>query len=1028
MHQTNGLRILALLLIFALAQSALAQFQWQDNGIAVRQGAHLGWNGAAVAAGNDVALFYYDCLRDGTRDVWGTRIAPNGDHIWGENGRLIAGDISEQRAPVVAAYADGSVLAVWEDYSVGRFRDLKAQRYDQSGNAMWSPSEGVDVIESYRDQFDVKLALNDEGYAFIVFTDDRLTQGAETRLNVFAQVLTPGGSPVGPLDGYQLLFQRDYYNQALDVVCIGSDAYVLCKSPGVPNNLVIQKILPDGTLGFADENGVVEYSEVGNHTFAAIDSGLALGWTMRDGNGQFGDAYLTLLNTDRTPLSGWTADGIEIQPGSYTQSITKLTEAPGGGVIAALADYEFDPDNATLSLYHYSRTGQLVWGPVEFGNAALRTSPLDWYWNGSDLVVTWMDIVNYTDYRVHTQKLNSNGVKQWGENGNIVWTRENKKLRADIEKPANATARLVIVSGRSIAQPESLFVAELNSGGQISGNAEFLSGGWTYDSYDQRIAKIDEQKLAVIWSDSRSSLERDVYFQLVDGNGTALLEPNGRQLSSGENLSIYLPPAIAADGNGGAYLGWVGDSVGATNIMRVHHIDGYGTELWSEPVAMRSPNGFYGQSYLIPDGNGGTFVAFARFNSSFVARICVAHINASGSLSWGEGFYEFPGQAGSDMPLTSAFSDGHGGCYLSGMTGPWQDTQAIILHINSDGTFGDGWTDSGREYGGLMTRDRNSKAILVGNNVLLTYEQPQSEAAATYDVRAALITLDGTNLWGAQGRRLSPAGSAVIRHKLSSDGQGGFLLAYEDFRSGSSTHAYLARFDGNGTAAWSNTERLVCSYDGDQSSLTMTHDGNGGAWLMWEDYRNTDIYTEIDLYGTHIDGNGDYASIGGFTWPAEGYPVCDVPTYQQEPELIPWAGGSALASWKDLRSSNPGRCCGAGAVGDIFNNIYIQVLTEVALGAEDIAEVVPSTFTLSAYPNPFNPSTTLSFSLPQNASVKLTIFNLLGQATDVVYDAPLLAGDYAFNWDASNLPSGLYFAKLETSTGLSTIQKLTLLK
>ena len=60
--------------------------------------------------------------------------------------------------------------------------------------------------------------------------------------------------------------------------------------------------------------------------------------------------------------------------------------------------------------------------------------------------------------------------------------------------------------------------------------------------------------------------------------------------------------------------------------------------------------------------------------------------------------------------------------------------------------------------------------------------------------------------------------------------------------------------------------------------------------------------------------------------------------------------------------------------------------------------------------------------------MKLTIFNVLGQATETLMDAPLVAGDYSFTWNADNRPSGIYFAKLETSSGLSTMQKLTLLK
>ncbi|MCB9357530.1 MAG: T9SS type A sorting domain-containing protein [Calditrichaeota bacterium] len=1029
MPKRNDLLVMLALMLLALAQAALGQFQWPDNGVSVRQGAHLGYSGAAVAAGNDVALFYYDCLRDGTRDVWGTRIAPDGEHLWGENGRLVSGNTSEQRAPVVATYPDGSVLVVWEDYAPGRFRDLMAQRYDQNGNTMWSPASGVAVVETYRDQFDVRLALNDQGYAFIAFTDDRLTTGADTQLNAYAQILSPVGTRVGPLDGIRLIDRVENYNVALDVACVGSDAYILCDVSNLTKELVIQKLTQAGTIGFPDDPALVEAADFGRNNLIAYNGGLALSWSSRDGADFYGDARLTLLNTDLTPQPGWTLEGLLVDSGTYTQTIVKLGSSPDGGLIAAVADFQFDPDEANLTLKKYSPTGNVLWSGVEFGDAALRTSPLDWYWDNNDLIMVWVETANFVEQLARSQRLSSDGTKQWGSSGRLLWTRDGKKVRIEIEKPATGPARAVIVSGRFIAQPESLFVAELSENGELAEEPEFLSGGWTYDSNDPRVAQMGDQKAAMIWTDSRTRFERDVYYQLLDGSGVPLLEAQGRKLNASDDFSVYAPPAVEGDGQGGAFLCWVGDSIAYTTVLHVHRINGSGSETWSEPARIRSQNGFYGQVRLVPDGSGGVFVAFSRFDDLFLARVGVAHINSAGQLDWDGDYHEFPGQPGNDMILNAAVADGQGGCFLAALTGPWTDTDPIVFHVNQDGSFGAGWSNDGLQFGGVGERDRSPSLLSMGQNVLLTYERPQYPDAATYDIRGILLSPEGETVWGGQGRRLTPADAAPVRHILRSDGEGGFLIGYEDFR-GTHTRLYVARFTSDGLAAWVGTERLACNHELDQTRMIMTHDGRGGAWIMWEDFRNSDEYPEIDLYGTHIDAEGEFANINGFTWPADGYPVCALPTYQQEAVIVPWSDGAALAVWKDLRSSNPGRCCGAGAVGDIFNNVYAQALSETALGAdEDRSGILyPSSFILSAYPNPFNPSTTLSFSLPQNAGVTLTIYNVLGQVAETLLDAPLVAGSYSFTWDASAYPSGLYFAKLETTTGLSTIQKLTLLK
>jgi hypothetical protein len=89
---------------------------------------------------------------------------------------------------------------------------------------------------------------------------------------------------------------------------------------------------------------------------------------------------------------------------------------------------------------------------------------------------------------------------------------------------------------------------------------------------------------------------------------------------------------------------------------------------------------------------------------------------------------------------------------------------------------------------------------------------------------------------------------------------------------------------------------------------------------------------------------------------------------------------------------------------------------------------VPMEYALEQnYPNPFNPTTTIKFSLPEVASVKLTIYNALGQKVAEVVNSTLEAGSYSFNWDASNVASGLYFYELNTNN-FSSIKKMMLLK
>ncbi len=76
------------------------------------------------------------------------------------------------------------------------------------------------------------------------------------------------------------------------------------------------------------------------------------------------------------------------------------------------------------------------------------------------------------------------------------------------------------------------------------------------------------------------------------------------------------------------------------------------------------------------------------------------------------------------------------------------------------------------------------------------------------------------------------------------------------------------------------------------------------------------------------------------------------------------------------------------------------------------------------YPNPFNPSTTIKFNLTDRSKIKLVVYDLLGREISVLKDEILNSGIYTVNWNASNRPSGVYFAKLFTETKVNTIKMI----
>lgn len=95
--------------------------------------------------------------------------------------------------------------------------------------------------------------------------------------------------------------------------------------------------------------------------------------------------------------------------------------------------------------------------------------------------------------------------------------------------------------------------------------------------------------------------------------------------------------------------------------------------------------------------------------------------------------------------------------------------------------------------------------------------------------------------------------------------------------------------------------------------------------------------------------------------------------------------------------------------------------------SSDVALLEKESFTesLDNYPNPFNPTTKISFSIPNSSHVTLRIYDILGREVAVLADKEFSAGKYEFEFDASNLPSGTYIYNLTTEN--KTITKKMLL-
>ena len=319
--------------------------------------------------------------------------------------------------------------------------------------------------------------------------------------------------------------------------------------------------------------------------------------------------------------------------------------------------------------------------------------------------------------------------------------------------------------------------------------------------------------------------------------------------------------------------------------------------------------------------------------------------------------------------------------------GYWVDSLKKEYTYNSQGllstvtTFW--WTNSTWEYWELMTSIYNNNQLtqdVYQNWNGSSWENSQRTVYEYYNNNTtANITF---NIW------LFGSWINLLRIELSLNSNGllsEFKLLIWDFFSG-----------------WANISRLVLTYDNNFNLVE-------GLWQDWDS--NTSSWINYSRVTTTYNPN--YTSLSDLTelWFGNNSWVNDfLRTYDYDSDLNRtqiigqiWNGSNWTNSERELYTYN--------------------VISSVNNFAEN-----PDRFILEQnYPNPFNPSTTIKFSLPSSGYTTLKIYNSLGQEVAVLINKELTTGTSEVEWNASSLPSGIYFYQLKTD-GFVETKKMILMK
>ena len=201
----------------------------------------------------------------------------------------------------------------------------------------------------------------------------------------------------------------------------------------------------------------------------------------------------------------------------------------------------------------------------------------------------------------------------------------------------------------------------------------------------------------------------------------------------------------------------------------------------------------------------------------------------------------------------------------------WGD-RGIVVHVGSPG---------GQNF--VMTADGKG-------GVILAWEETRF---GNSDIFAQRINAIGNKLWGAKGSAVCLEVSGQISPRLAADGSGGAIFAWHDFRLASSSDIFAQRLDALGRRCWAADGVPVCTAANVDTLGAMISDGSGGAILVWGDYR---LGSDQNIFAQRVDG------AGSMLWPVDGTAVCSAPEVQGFPKAVVDGAHGAIIAWSDVRN------------------------------------------------------------------------------------------------------------------------------
>jgi len=351
---------------------------------------------------------------------------------------------------------------------------------------------------------------------------------------------------------------------------------------------------------------------------------------------------------------------------------------------------------------------------------------------------------------------------------------------------------------------------------------------------------------------------------------------------------------VVSDGAGGAICTWVDTRNGGTQDIYAQRIDANGSLQWNvDGVAICNALSDQYSPRLVSDGAGGAIIAWYD-NRAGNYDIYAQRINANGVVQWTTDGVVVCNATG-NQNAHQLIEDGSGGAIIVWSDGRGGGSNADIMAQRIDASGNVLWTSNGAPVCTATSLQNTPQLVSDGaGGAIISWEDWRSYSQP--DIYAQRISSNGFTNWTFNGVAIctEPNFANQYSTKIVADGAGGAIICWLDQRNfGSGQDIYVQKINSSGSVQWTWDGVAVCTANFLQTAQQMISDGAGGAIIIWEDRR-----TERDIYAQHFNTNG------AAQWTADGISICNATGIQTDPQLVTRVSGGATILWTDFRNNS----------------------------------------------------------------------------------------------------------------------------